>query len=153
MHETIFHERSSIRRLASPTCMLIYLLNLSFIFACIVNHFYFHLVSSCIHFHICFQFPISESGKPWPRLYLHWDIITQSREGRLCIPLQKSVFLPRNYPQGLLWEFLKDSDCCSRKLCNAICKLAVTPSWNCALHNPNIQQLVCIGIVQIQKKV
>lgn len=52
-------------------------------FACTVNHFYYHLVSPCIYCLIFFQFPVSESGQPWPRLCLHQGYIAQSREGRL----------------------------------------------------------------------
>ena len=140
MHEIIFHEQSSIQWLASPTCMLICLLNLSFMFSCIVNHLCFHLVSWCIHCHIFFQFPTCEFGQPWPRLYLHWDNIMKYGEERLCLPLQKCTFLPNHCPLGLFCAFMRDSDCWPRKLSNAVPEIAVTPSENCALRSSSGQQ-------------
>lgn len=56
MHETIFHECSLIRRLASPTCMLIYLLNISFNVCMHYQYFLVQLVSPCIHFKFYFSF-------------------------------------------------------------------------------------------------
>lgn len=144
MHELILHEWSSIQWLASPTCMLIFLMNLSFMFACTVNQFCFHLVLPCIQFHIFFQLPINKSSQPWPRICLHRDNIAQSTEGRICLPLQKCAFLPSHCPPELFWVFLRDSDWWPRKLCNAIPKHAVTPSWNYTLRNPNSQHLVWI---------
>lgn len=68
--------------------------------------------------------------------------IAQSWDGRLCLPLHKCAFLPKNCPPGLFCAFLRDSDCWPRKLRNAVTELVVIASWDCVLCNSSNQQLV-----------
>ena len=39
-------------------------------------------MSPCIYYIIFFQFPVGESGQPWPKICLHQGCIAQSGEGR-----------------------------------------------------------------------
>ena len=70
--------------MASPTCMLIYLLSLPFMFC---MHYLSLLLSLSVTMHFidltCFQLLVDESGQPWPGLCLHQGCIAQSGEGRL----------------------------------------------------------------------
>lgn len=133
MHETILHKQLPIWCLASATCMLIYLLNISFMFSCTDNQFYFHLVSPCIHYHITL-------ARTLPSLRQHCTIW-----GRKALPSSPEMWISTQHcSPGLFCVFLRESDSWPKKLRNAVCELAVPPSSNCALRNPRCQQPVWI---------
>lgn len=84
MHETVFHRCSPNWPIASPTCILIYLLNLPFMFymqylsLLLSLSFSMHLISllssSC---------PLASRANLGPIFALHQGYFAQSREGRL----------------------------------------------------------------------
>ena len=137
MHETFFHEWSSIWWLASSTCMLFRYLNLSItIFMC--DHSVMLIIYITMHWDshsrsVARRWVWANVARTLSSLREHCAI----GEGRLCLPLQKCAFLPRHYAQWLFCVFMRNSDCWPRKLCNAVIESATIASWDCTLRNSN----------------
>ena len=143
MHENVFHKRSLIRWLTSPTCMLFHFLNISFI-VCMHDHSLMLTLSIPMHSHshsllVSRRWVWVASARSLP----HQDRITQSWEERLFLPLQKCAFLPSSYSLGLLCEILRDSECWPRKLRNAVTEPTTIASWDYVLCNSSNQQPEC----------
>jgi len=150
MHETILHRHSPNRWMASPTCMLICLLNLPFMF-CIHFLSLFLSLSVAMHFIdlLSFSFPSMSwaslgPGSAFTKVTLH----NLGKEGSpssldLCIPAHHQT-------PWLNCAFLEVSGCLAQNFCKFVPGPASFPSRiaHCAIPVSNCHTRLCIAQFQ-----
>ena len=137
MHETVFHEWSLVRWLASPTWMLLRLYE--YVIHCLHAWSFTYAYTQYHHaftFTFTFSCPlVSLANLGLDSTFIETTLHNLGKEGSIL--LYKCTFLPSHYPTGLFCAFLRDSDYLPRKLCNAVIEPATIASYGCALCSSN----------------